>query len=234
LAPAEYAKTERRPKTQILLFHDTKILRYFRAVNSTATIFFALALIGLPCTTVHAQSDWWMDETAQDASRTTAQRDSAQKANEQPISELSTGQRLTYGGSAALQLGSITLIGASPKIGYRVTKNLTAGLGGTYYYSRSKVTTVNSFKLFGASLFARHLILPRIFLHTEAERVSAPNSTPGALQIDPVNLLWVGAGYYTSLSSKMAAGLTLLYDLTENPNSPYSNPDIRAGLTFGF
>ncbi|MDG2426535.1 MAG: hypothetical protein P8M07_08135 [Flavobacteriales bacterium] len=186
-----------------------------------------LLSLGLTCIAApaSAQSDWWMDNIDD----TGARRDSTP-----PLSELSTMKRITYGGSMAIQLGTVTLLGASPKIGYRVTKNLTTGFGGTYYSSRSKVTTVSSFKLFGASLFARHLILPRIFLHTEAERVSAANSTPGALRIDPVNLLWIGAGYYTSITPRAAAGMVLLYDVTENPNSPYSNPDIRGGITFGF
>ena len=58
-----------------------------------------------------------------------AQRDSLDAP--QPLSDLSTWRRMTFGGAAALQLGTFTLIGASPKIGYRITKNLTAGLGGT-------------------------------------------------------------------------------------------------------
>lgn len=184
----------------------------------------------LLCGSVQAQSDWWMDEVTNGVGN--AQRDSL--AAQQPLSDVSTWQRMTFGGAAAIQLGSFTLIGASPKIGYRITKNLTAGLGGTYYFKRNKVLGQSS-HIYGSSLFARHLILPRIFIHVESEHI---NLESGNL-IHPIerfwtNMLWVGGGYYTAVSPKMAAGLMVLYDLTENTSNPYSNPDIRGGITFGF
>ena len=180
--------------------------------------------LGLTCIAapVSAQSDWWMDNIDD----TGARRDSTP-----PLSELSTLKRVTWGGSMAIQLGTVTLLGASPKIGYRVTEKLTAGLGGTYYYISDKVYG-NTSKFYGASAYARHLIMPRIFVHAEAERVHMRIGYE--LQPTAIDMLWIGGGYYTSISPRAAAGMVLLYDVLENPNSPYSNPDIRGGITFGF
>jgi hypothetical protein len=154
----------------------------------------------------------------------------ARRDSTPPLSELSTMKRLTWGGSMAIQLGTVTLLGASPKIGYRVTEKLTAGLGGTYYYRSEKVYGTTS-KFYGASAYARHLIMPRIFVHAEAERIHRDDIE---LQSPAVDMLWIGAGYYTSITPRAAAGMVLLYDVLENPNRPYSNPDIRGGITFGF
>ncbi|GGH70905.1 MAG: hypothetical protein EP346_12650 [Bacteroidetes bacterium] len=45
-------------------------------------------------------------------------------------------QRLVYGGNFALSFGSTTYIEVSPRVGYRVTNDLTAGLGVNFIYSK--------------------------------------------------------------------------------------------------
>ena len=77
---------------------------------------------------MHAQSDWWFDSEERERDIT--------GVDNRTMSERSFKERLTLGGTAAFQLGTNTLIGGAPQLGYRVNENLLAGAGitlGTHY-----------------------------------------------------------------------------------------------------
>lgn len=175
-----------------------------------------------------AQNDWWFDSEEREREIT--------GVDNRTLEEKSFKERLTLGGGAALQLGSATLIGASPQVGYRINNNLIAGIGATYYFQRFKQTFGNSDQyIIGGSAFARRRLLPKIFAHVELESVNQP----AAIFIEPVqrdwtSLYWVGAGYYTGLTDRLGGGFTVLYDLSENPANPYDNPTFRGGVSLGF
>ena len=174
------------------------------------------------------QSDWWFDSEEHQREVT--------GVDDREINERSFKERLTLGGTAAFQLGTNTLIGGAPQLGYRVNENLLAGAGVTYYFQRFKGVAGNvDNAIYGGNIFARHRLLTRIFAHVELEQVNLPNMW----QIDPTgtdwtSMVWVGGGYYRGLSDRLGAGLTLLYDVTENPLNPYENPTIRGGIAVGF
>ena len=178
--------------------------------------------------TTSAQSDWWFDSEERERDIT--------GIDNRPMSERSFKERLTLGGTAAFQLGTNTLIGGAPQLGYRVNDNLLAGAGVTYYFQRFKSAAGNmDNSIYGGNIFARHRLFTRVFAHVELEQVKLPN---GWL-LDPTgsdwtSMLWVGGGYYQGLSDRLGAGLTILYDVTENPLNPYDNPTIRGGLALGF
>jgi hypothetical protein len=175
-----------------------------------------------------AQNDWWFDSEEREREIT--------GVDNRTLEEKSFKERLTLGGGAALQLGSATLIGASPQVGYRINNNLIAGIGATYYFQRFKQTFGNSDQyIIGGSAFARRRLLPKIFAHLELESVNQP----APFFIEPVqrdwtSLYWVGAGYYTGLTDRLGGGFTVLYDLSENPANPYDNPTFRGGVSLGF
>jgi hypothetical protein len=175
-----------------------------------------------------AQNDWWFDSEEREREIT--------GVDNRTLEEKSFKERLTLGGGAALQLGSATLIGASPQVGYRINNNLIAGIGATYYFQRFKQTFGNSDQyIIGGSAFARRRLLPKIFAHVELESVNQP----APFFIEPVqrdwtSLYWVGAGYYTGLTDRLGGGFTVLYDLSENPANPYDNPTFRGGVSLGF
>ena len=175
-----------------------------------------------------AQSDWWFDPEERERQIT--------GIDNRPMSERSFKERLTLGGTAALQLGTNTLIGGAPQLGYRVNENLLAGAGVTYYFQRYKGISGNQDNsIYGGNIFARHRLFTRVFAHVELEQVKLPN---GWL-VDPTgsdwtSMLWVGGGYYQGLSDRLGAGLTILSAVTENPLNPYDNPTIRGGLALGF
>jgi len=175
-----------------------------------------------------AQNDWWFDSEEREREIT--------GVDNRTLEEKSFKERLTLGGGAALQLGSATLIGASPQVGYRINNNLIAGIGATYYFQRFKQTFGNSDQyIIGGSAFARRRLLPKIFAHVELESVNQP--APffiEPIQRDWTSLYWVGAGYYTGLTDRLGGGFTVLYDLSENPANPYDNPTFRGGVSLGF
>lgn len=190
-------------------------------------VFFALLFCSC-LTSGQAQGDWWFDSDERTRDIT--------GIDNRSLEEKSFKERLTLGGAAALNFGNNTLIGASPQVGYRINDNLLAGIGGSYYFQRFKLNSGNvDQQIFGGSVFVRRRLLTKIFAHVELESVSVPSG----LFIYPeqrewTSMFWVGAGYYQGLSDRLGAGFTLLYDVSENPASPYSNPTYRGGLAFGF
>ena len=187
--------------------------------------FWGLFALLSPC---QAQSDWWFDSDERTREIT--------GVDLRPLEEKSVKERLTFGGGAALQFGNITLIGASPQVGYRVNDNLLAGVGVSYYFRRFKQSYGNiDQEFYGGSAFMRRRLLPKVFAHVELESVSLPS---GEFIYPPTrdwtSMIWVGAGYYRGITDRLGGGFTVLYDVSENPANPYSNPTYRGGLSFGF
>ena len=188
------------------------------------TLFLILTTWGV---NTHAQNDWWFDPEERQSEIT--------GIDNRPMSERTFKERLTLGGTAAFQLGSVTLLGGAPQVGYRINDNLLAGVGATYYFNRFKDIGYTQ-HLYGGNVFARHRLFTRIFAHIESEHVSLDLNSPISSVYGRtwVSLGWVGGGYYTGLSDRLGAGITILYDVSENPLNPYDNPTVRGGLSLGF
>jgi hypothetical protein len=130
----------------------------------------------------------------------------------------------------ALSFGVITVIGASPILGYRINDKYSAGIGGTYFHFRSGPWSSN---IYGANLWNRFLIRDNLFLQAEYHRMNVP----GRLSLDPrvnINMLYIGGGYRQRMGQRVSLVLTVLYDLIDDPNSPFINPMIRGGIIGGF
>ena len=177
--------------------------------------------------TTSAQGDWWYEPDAEGMNTAAEDR--------RPLSERSFRERLTFGGNGAFQLGTITLIGGTPQVGYRVTDNMMVGLGGTYYYNRWKDIGYTQ-HLYGGSLWARRKLFARVFAHVESELINIEAFGPLLPEAGRrwVDMLWVGGGYYQGVTDRLGAGITILYDINENSLNPYDNPTIRGGVSFGF
>ena len=192
--------------------------------TNIATVLFLL--LGLNAS-MQAQSDWWFDSEERERDIT--------GVDKRPMSEKSFRERLTLGGSAAFQLGTVTLLGGAPQVGYRINDNLLAGVGVTYYFNRFKDIGYTQ-HLYGGNVFARHRLFTRVFAHVESEHINIEAFGPLMPEAGRrwVDMLWVGGGYYQGLSDRLGAGVTILYDVTENPLNPYDNPTVRGGIALGF
>jgi hypothetical protein len=154
--------------------------------------------------------------------------------------------RLVFGGDIGLSVGTYTYINISPAVGYRLTDRLTVGLGPIYVYENDKYYNFES-SMYGGKVITSFTVLRstdinpnfqfgNLILHLENEVL---NVEPYSLQTGQLsgNRLWidnflVGGGLSQSIGSKFNVSILVLWDVTNNAYSRYSNPVFRVG--FGF
>lgn len=157
------------------------------------------------------------------------------------------GQRLVFGGGLGLQFGDQTMIDIEPIIGYKITPQLIGGIGVKYiyyntkyyyYYSNGTSQLVEySTNIYGGSVFGRYYFIENVFGHVEYEVLSleVPDDfNYGEYVRTNITSFLVGGGYSQALGENASIGISVLYNLTEDNYSPYSNPIIRIGFGFGF
>ncbi|MES2628005.1 MAG: hypothetical protein V4616_03455 [Bacteroidota bacterium] len=145
-------------------------------------------------------------------------------------------ERITFGGDFGLGFGSITYVNVSPLVGYRFTDNFTGGVGVIYQYLKYNKNVYGvqfETNTYGGRIFGRYRFLENFFGTLEYQNLSLEYLESG-FEKTRVNvpILFVGGGYLQPVGGKAYVSLSLLYDVLENPNSPYSNPVIQAGLIF--
>ena len=168
-----------------------------------------------------------------------AQKDSTStNLNSKPKTPLS--DRIFVGGNVALTFGSITFVGASPIVGYKVSDDWSVGLGGSYYYYRDKYYNYST-SIYGGLLMSRYIVYKGLFVEGDFEE----NNQDALTIVDPIagtftlSRKWIpslllGGGYSQSIGGRSAFFISILYDVIQNPNSQYYRiPVIRAGFGFG-
>lgn len=145
--------------------------------------------------------------------------------------------RLSPGGSLALQFGNPTLIEVSPFLGYLISNTTTVGLGATYiYYSVNANGRSFATNTYGGRLFARQFVAQNIFAQVEWEALNFPRyiNSQGDTERFWYNSPMVGAGFFQPLGSRGGFSIMLLYALNYSAaTSPYSSPvQVRIGYNF--
>jgi hypothetical protein len=161
-------------------------------------------------------------------------------AQEQQESKKRFWDRVYFGGNFGLNFGTnFTVIEISPLIGYKLTEKLSVGLGGTYIYYKEKIPAYN-FKyetsIYGGDIFSRYFFTESLFGHVEtgALNLDIPSPFyPYPLSREWVQNLLVGGGYRSMIGERSSFMIMLLYDVMEDPNSPYKNPIFRVGFGVG-
>lgn len=156
--------------------------------------------------------------------------------------KLSFSERLVFGGDIGLSFGSITYIKLAPVVGYRLTSRLTAGLGPIYIYERIKEFNFET-SIYGGKLFASFTVfkgldrenafgIGNVLLHAENEIVNVERY-PEYDRIWIDNLL-LGGGLYQPVGGRFGISIFVLWDVTQNPYSPYylNNPIFKFGFNF--
>jgi hypothetical protein len=155
--------------------------------------------------------------------------------------------RLVFGGDIGLSVGTYTYINLSPAIGYRVTDRLTVGLGPIYIYENYKNYNLES-SMYGAKVITSFTVLRgtdinpnfqigNLILHLENEWLNVKPLVPDQYGWVYGSRQWIdnfliGGGLSQSISSKFNVSILILWDVTNNAYSPYSNPIFKIG--FGF
>lgn len=177
-------------------------------------------------------------------------QNSASAQQESGATKSNFKDRLIVGGGIGLQFGDLTLIDLSPTVGYRVTDKLEAGVGITYKYFRIKnyfydYTTGTKYDLktniYGGSLYARYALIENLFVHIEYERLLynytdiyfvSGNATKSKAEAT-INSFFIGGGYRQRISGRSYFYVMGLWNLIDDPLSPYSNPILRMGVGLG-
>jgi hypothetical protein len=150
-------------------------------------------------------------------------------------------KRLFFGGGLDFGISSYsTVLGIAPIVGYRVSPSFDVGLRLSYLYYRYKDSfyEFNS-NSYGAGLFGRYYLFffNNLFLHAEYEALNYdyyryPYTSEDKERIW-VSSLFVGGGYRQWIGSNAYVGITVLWNLLDDINSPYSNPIFRIGVGVG-
>jgi hypothetical protein len=170
--------------------------------------------------------------------------------------------KLVYGGGVSFNFfNGIFSAGVAPIVGYRFSDRFLAGVGLGYQYYSAKdyflfntQSGIQSYPLrrnfVYPSVWARYLVFNNIFVHAEAEydiqnwRYYEPDADPSSptygnpvkrkLTINSPAVL-LGAGLRQPIGEFSSLYLMALYDVIQDPNSPYlGRIDFRVGVNLGW
>jgi len=144
-------------------------------------------------------------------------------------------ERIYLGGNVGALFGSTTYINVSPLIGFQITKQFSAGIGGTYNYlsenygGQKYISTV-----YGTNVFGRYLFTENFFAQAQWDRLSVLDYTSPILnQRAWVDNLLIGGGYRQLFTAKASFVAMIFYNINQTPLSPYNNPIIQIGFNVG-
>ncbi len=158
-------------------------------------------------------------------------------------SEFKMQKRLYFGGGLGFGMSSIaTSLMITPMIGYRLSPSVDIGTRFTYNYFHYNYNSIKySTNNYGAGLFARYYLFffNDLFLHAEYEALNfeyadaiAPNGEVIKVR-EWISGLFLGGGYRQWIGQNAFVGITVLFNLLDSYNSPYSNPIFRIGVGVG-
>lgn len=160
-------------------------------------------------------------------------------AAEPDFDDLDRRERIFVGGFVGLQFGTLTDVSVSLHAGYRVTRRLSAGLGGAYQFT-SDTWFGNSYSshMYGGSVFARFNVYSHFFLHGEYKRLRLqsrippfdPDFDPDTRTTITEDNYFIGAGYGFPVSDNLRMNFLLLYNLNSKSQAYRDNPLFRVGV----
>jgi hypothetical protein len=156
-------------------------------------------------------------------------------------------QRLFFGGTFALQFGTVTNIEISPLVGFWVLPNLAIAAGPNFSFYKNSYLDI-TYQNYGVRGYVQFLIFrdldkfiplgihTGIFLHLEDEMLSLdPDywpATPVSSSRKNINTLLGGVGLNQQIGPRSSINFMVLWTLTDSGYEVYSNPVIRVGFVF--
>ncbi len=159
----------------------------------------------------------------------------AEKKDARPLKD-----RLWFGGGVILSFGTVTNLGVSPLVGYKVDKKgkFSTGLGVNYtYFSDDRYTPTYESSTYGWSIFSRYRVIPQIYLHAEynQQNYELYSLTADKAVREWVPFLLVGAGFAQPIGGNSYLTFQILWDVIQDVRSPYGGqPWITGGVGIGF
>lgn len=151
------------------------------------------------------------------------------------LKNMTLKERMYFGGGLGASFGTITYIALMPVVGYRIMHRWSAGVGVNYQYYRDGRPPSYETHIYGGNIHSRVYIWEQLFAHTELEALSleAFDRFDFSIRRRVVPAWFVGAGYFMPIGQRSGIGITFLYDLIQDPYSPYpGNFTMRLGVAF--
>jgi hypothetical protein len=153
--------------------------------------------------------------------------------------------RLFYGGSFSLSLGTLTNIEIAPVIGIWALPRIAVAVGPTYWFYKYREDQTN---IYGGRTYVEWVFLrgmekfiplganTSLFLHCEDEMLSLDSYYWRNVVYKPnrfiVNTVLAGGGLSQQLGRRSSLNIMVLWVLDDSGYSLYSNPVIRLGFVF--
>lgn len=140
--------------------------------------------------------------------------------------------RLVFGGNLGGAFGTNSYFQINPMVGYKTTSWWVNGVGLNYIYASSAGIRQN---IIGGSIWSRAYLFKNFILHTEYEQMqrSLSDNFGNRLQVN-VPVWFVGGGYQNNVGGGIGISALVLFDVINDPNSPYISPVVRIGGLWGF
>jgi hypothetical protein len=152
-------------------------------------------------------------------------------------------KRLYIGGGLGFGISSYaTSLMVAPVVGYRLSPSFDVGTRVNYtYYRYNDAPLKYSTNNVGVGVFGRYYLFffNDLFLHAEYEALNYEQVyVTNNYEVDHKERLWVsslfvGGGYRQWVGNSAFVGLTVLWNLLDNIDSPYNNPIFRIGVGVG-
>lgn len=135
--------------------------------------------------------------------------------------------KLFTGGNFGFNISNgLMYLEVSPLLGYKINDKFSAGILGKYVYlgGINDNSPFRSFRYYGGGVFSRYKLTESIIATAEYELLNVEDINPnngsfGSRTLSNVFLL--GAGYSNTLANNFNVQIFLLYDVIDDPNSPY-------------
>jgi hypothetical protein len=152
-------------------------------------------------------------------------------------------KRLFIGGGLGFGISSYaTSLMVAPMVGYRLSPSFDVGTRVNYtYYRYNDAPLKYSTNNVGVGVFGRYYLFffQDLFLHAEYEALNYEQVyITNTYEVDHKERTWVssmfvGGGYRQWVGKSAFVGITVLWNLLDNIDSPYNNPIFRIGVGVG-
>lgn len=170
-----------------------------------------------------------------------AQQDSTKA--KQTAREKAQPSNVFYGGQIGLSFGDYFRIRIAPLVGWVLDRKSSVGVKLGYEYINDKrYEPATKYHNYGASVFYRYRIIPQLYAHAEfayaSYQYSIETERLGTVESERswVPFLLLGAGFIQPISPRTSLFIEVLFDVLQDPNSPYEpwDPTVSIGVGVGF
>jgi len=153
-------------------------------------------------------------------------------------------KKIYFGGEFGVSFGTYTALTVSPLIGYKISPKLYTGIQFHYTWAKHTIGTITGDKSYnyhnyGISTFLRWYMIKNLYFHIEPEFMNYQqtflDSKGNVVSTERywVPYVWAGLGLRKMISKRSWVSAHVLFDLVNDPDSPYKDWEPRYSVGFG-